>query len=63
MDTWWSWTHEPEDEAAVSSSDSDDIEPEQPGDTAESVMERYLQRVAVAQQQMLNLLAHNRPSQ
>ena len=63
VDTWWQWTHEPEDEAAVSSSDSDDIEPDQPGDTAESVMERYLQRVAVAQQQMLNLLAHNRPSQ
>ena len=54
MDTWWSWTHEPEDEAAVSSSDSDDIE---------GTYEEYLQRVAVAQQQMLNLLAHNRPSQ
>lgn len=65
VDTWWPWTHEPEDEAAASSSDSDDVSafPDQPGDTAESVMERYLQRVAVAQQQMANLLAHNRPGQ
>ena len=54
VDTWWQWTHEPEDEAAVSSSDSDDVE---------GTYEEYLQRVAVAQQQMLNLLAHNRPSQ
>ena len=59
-DTWWPWTHDLEEQVAVSDTDSDDIE-DQEGDTMESVMERYQQRVELAQQQMLALIAHNRP--
>ena len=61
-DSWWLWTHDPEEQVAFSETDSDDIE-DQEGGMMESVMERFQQRCELAQQQMAALIAHNRPQQ